>query len=47
KVNLDSENNYNFKEVTNYDIQLKEGWNIVKHTLVEKEDWVLPHLVCL
>lgn len=39
KVNLESENNYNFKEVTNYDIQLKEGWNIVKHTLVEKEDW--------
>ncbi|MCF6351900.1 MAG: hypothetical protein L3J06_02715 [Cyclobacteriaceae bacterium] len=39
KVNLDSENNYNFKEVTNYNILLKEGWNIVKHTLVEKEDW--------
>lgn len=39
KVNLDSENKYNFKEVTNYDILLKEGWNIVKHTLVEKKDW--------
>ena len=25
--------------MTNYDILLKEGWNIVKHTLVEKEDW--------
>jgi hypothetical protein len=39
EVNLESENNYDFKEVTKYDISLKEGWNIVKHTLVEKEDW--------
>lgn len=39
KVNSEWENSYNFIEVTNYDIQLKEGWNIVKHTLVEKEDW--------
>ena len=38
-VNLDSENNYTFKEVTSYDIQLKKGWNLVKHTLIEKEDW--------
>jgi len=38
-VNAEWEDDYNFKEVTSYDIQLKEGWNIVKHTLVEKEDW--------
>ena len=38
-VNLESENTYSFKEVTSYDIQLKKGWNLVKHSLVEKEDW--------
>ncbi len=39
KVNNKWENDYNFQEVTSYNIQLKEGWNIIKHTLVEKEDW--------
>ena len=38
-VNMKMENTYDFKEVTNYDIQLKKGWNIIKHTLLEKEDW--------
>lgn len=38
-VNLELENTYAFKEVTTYEIQLKKGWNLVKHTLVEKEDW--------
>ena len=39
KVNMESGSIYSFKEVTNYDIKLKTGWNIIKHTLVEKEDW--------
>jgi len=38
-INYELENVYNFKEVTNYTIQLKEGWNIILNTLVEKEDW--------
>ena len=38
-VNMEYDNSYNFKEVTTYDIQLKKGWNIIRTTLVEKEDW--------
>ena len=38
-VNMKMENTYDFKEVTNYDIRLKKGWNIIKHTLLEREDW--------
>ncbi len=39
KVNLEYENSYNFQEVTSYDVQFKKGWNLVIHTLIEKEDW--------
>lgn len=39
KVNMESEGVYNFEEVTKYDLKLKQGWNIINHTLVEKEDW--------
>jgi hypothetical protein len=39
EVNNERENTYNFKEVTSYNIQFKKGWNIIEHTLVEKEDW--------
>lgn len=38
-VNFAQENFYNFKEVTTYTIDFKKGWNMVLHTLVEKEDW--------
>lgn len=38
-VNMEYDNSYNFKEVTTYDIQLKKGWNLIKTTLLEKEDW--------
>jgi len=38
-VNNKRENVYDFKEITSYDIQFKEGWNMVLQTLVEKEDW--------
>lgn len=38
-VNMKRENTYNFKETTTYNIQLKKGWNIVEHTLLEKQDW--------
>jgi len=34
------ENSYDIKKITTYDIQLKKGWNIVQHTLLEKEDWI-------
>ncbi len=30
---------YNFNETTTYDLRLEKGWNIVLHTLSEKEDW--------
>lgn len=33
------DNSYDFEEVTSYDIYFKKGWNLVKHTLIEKEDW--------
>ena len=33
------ENKYDFTEERSYDIHLKEGWNIVQYTLVEKENW--------
>jgi hypothetical protein len=38
-VNNESEGYYNFKEVTTYDIKFNKGWNLVQHTLAEKEDW--------
>ncbi len=38
-VNTEWENSYNFKEVTSYELHFKKGWNIVQHTLLEKEDW--------
>ncbi|MCF6297740.1 MAG: hypothetical protein L3J08_07125 [Flavobacteriaceae bacterium] len=38
-VNQEWENSYNFKKVTNYELNFKKGWNIVQHTLLEKEDW--------
>lgn len=38
-VNLEMENVYDFMEVTAYDMELKKGWNVIQHTLVEKEDW--------
>lgn len=38
-INMESERNYSFKEITNYNLQLKKGWNIVQHSLAEKEDW--------
>ena len=33
------ENSYNFDEVKTYDMHFKKGWNMVQHTLLEKEDW--------
>ena len=39
-VNKKYDNSYHFKEVTNYDIQLKKGWNPIQTTLIEKEDWI-------
>jgi len=38
-TNMESPGNYSFKQVTTYDLELKKGWNIVQHSLVEKEDW--------
>lgn len=38
-VNMTYESSYNFKEITNYNIQLKKGWNMIESTLVEKQDW--------
>jgi hypothetical protein len=33
------EGKYDFNRERNYDIQLKEGWNIVAYNLTEKEEW--------
>ncbi len=38
-VKVEWENSYNFDEVTTYNIHFKKGWNMVQHTLSEKEDW--------
>ena len=38
-INNKRENVYDFKEVTDYTIHFKKGWNMVLNTLVEKEDW--------
>ena len=38
-INMENEGNYSFKEVTNYNLELKRGWNVVQHSLVEKQDW--------
>ncbi|TLP81448.1 hypothetical protein [Maribacter sp. ACAM166] len=31
---------YSFNETTAYNLQLKNGWNMILNTLLEKEDWV-------
>lgn len=38
-VYLEAENIYDFMEVTTYDMELKKGWNTIKYTLTEREDW--------
>lgn len=38
-INNKRENVYDFKEVTDYTIHFKKGWNMVLTSLDEKEDW--------
>lgn len=36
---IEWEGKYDFMKESNYDIQLKEGWNMVEHSIIEKEQW--------
>ena len=36
---LEWKTSYSFEEVTSLDIHFKKGWNMVQHTLLEREDW--------